>query len=230
MDSDTDQILASDHLFFAAFRASFVTTFDCLLDDFLCDSADCSANGFFRHIPLLNGCSPQVQLQLLFETWQQIQVVPLNDLDIVHQCVCFCAFSELAGLSAADNRRALRRAVTGPGTADVVRQAIDADGHWLASRSRAAQVIFPFTAQAAVLDIAAATASEDLQPVRSAGGIGSEAVEYLESLAGRWRVPRSILEAAKGLLTETEQDILNAFFEENANLLSSDDVQDPSSD
>ena len=160
-----------------------------------------------------------MQLHLLMETWNRLKSTELSGLNVSQQCVCFSAFSELARVSASSDQRMIQRIQTGPKANINTDNDVSFDGQWLASRSRALQIVLPFSPQAAVLELTSAVAQEDQQDIRSGGGVCADDMQILEDLNGRWRIPQSILLAGDGLISSHERQILVAFFEEHPELI-----------
>ena len=79
----------TDEMLYAAFRAAFVLTLDCMLRESL-DRQQMrrQASGFLDVYPVLQGTAPQIQLECLLQTWdhlQQAESVPHAVRQLCHQ-------------------------------------------------------------------------------------------------------------------------------------------------
>ena len=213
MDTDTFSQLNRNRLFYVACRVAFLRVFDGLLDKFIATSTSESRAGFLERIPLLAGTAPQVQIELLLQTWQSLRSEAPRALTIEEQVICYGITSELAHTGAEDDQDMIRRAARGP------RQVDPGDVLWLASRVRLLQMVLPFAPQAAILQMESSIAADDLMPVRTAGGVDHQAFSGLLHLLGHWTVSDRLFADAEGLLTPTELEILQAFFAEHPQLI-----------
>jgi len=216
-DTDTDIFsqLNRNRLFYVACRVAFLRAFDNLLGESISASESTRCVGFLERIPLLAGTAPQVQIELLLQTWQTLRSETPRALTIQEQVICLAITSELAHTGADDEDRMLRRAACGP-----VR-VYPGDVTWLASRVRVLQMMLPFAPQAAILQVESGIAAEDLHPVRTAGGVDQVTFAGLIDLLGNWTVSDRIFVNASGLLTPTELEILKEFFAEHPRLIAS---------
>lgn len=204
--------LKENIFYYAACRISFLRTLDLLLDEFIAESSSPERYGYMDHIPMLRGTAPQVQLELLLRTWHALAHTEPGQLKFEQQVVCFATTCELAQASVDDDRRIMRRVSRGPVATDM------ADLTWLATRVRLLQMTLPFASQAGVLQIESQVAADDLADVRAAGGLSPSEVQALHDIVSRWRVPADMLKKTAGLLTSTERDIVNGFFQEHPQL------------
>ena len=207
--------LNSNRLFYVACRVAFLRVFDSLLAEFVAVSASDPRAGFLERIPMLAGTAPQVQIELLLQTWQSLRSEIPRTLTIKEQVICFGVTSELAHTGAANEKSMIRRAACGP-----VRVQLG-DVVWLASRVRILQMLLPFAPQAATLQVESNIAADDLDSVRSAGGVDQQTFTELMDLLGNWTVSASLFANAEGLLTPTELEMLRAFFAEHPQLIMS---------
>lgn len=205
--------LTDNIFYYAACRISFLRTLDLLLDEFIAESCTPERYGYLDHIPLLRGTAPQVQLELLLRTWHALAHTEPHQLKLEEQVVCFATTCELAQASVDDDRRIMRRVSRGPVLTDV------GDLTWLATRVRLLQMTLPFASQAGVLQIESQVAADDLTDVRGAGGISASDVDVLHDIVSRWRVPADLLTTTEGLLTSSERNIVDAFFQEHPQLV-----------
>lgn len=213
MDTDIVSQLTRNRIFYVACRVAFLRVFDSLLDEFIAANSEEGRRGYLDRVPMLAGTAPQVQIELLLRTWHSLRNSAPRELTIEEQVICFAATSELAQSSVQDDQRMIRRAARGPVEIDT------GNVTWLASRVRLLQVTLPFAPQAAVLQIEQGIATDDLSEVREAGGINSQSLSGLMDVLSRWAIDESVFEHAEGLLTETEVEILRAFFTEYPRLL-----------
>jgi len=213
MDTDIVSQLTRNRIFYVACRVAFLRVFDSLLDEFIAAASEEGRRGYLDRLPMLAGTAPQVQIELLLQTWNSLRTTEPRSLTIEEQVICFAVTSELAETSAEDDQRMIRRAARGPVQIDT------GNLMWLASRVRLLQVTLPFAPQAAVLQIEQGIATDDLSEVREAGGVSSMALSGLMGVLSRWTVDDSLFQNAEGLLTETELEILRAFFAEYPQLI-----------
>lgn len=215
MDFFSYNSLPSNDLFYAACRASFLETLDAMLHEFLPVSGPAGRDGgFMDSVPLMRGCAPQVQLELLFGVWSRLSSESAPQLTVKEQCVCACAVTELARLGTLERTRNLERVMSGPRLIQTM------DPVWLAARVHTLHVILPFAPQLANLDVNANVPSEEFEVFRSAGGVPPESINAMTAELGRWRVSPNLLTKSHGLLTVDEQEILKTFFDEHPELLS----------
>ena len=200
--------------YYTGCRIAFLRTLDLLLDEFLAESCSAEYQGYLDHIPMLRGTAPQVQLELLLRTWRSLAHTEPHQLKFEEQAVCFAATSELAQASVDDDRRIMRRVSRGPVATDV------RDLTWLATRVRLLQMTLPFATQTDLLKIESQVAADDLVDVRGAGGISPSEVQALHDTVSRWRASADMLKNTEGLLTSTERDLVQRFFEQQPQLLS----------
>jgi hypothetical protein len=213
MDSDIFSELNRNRLFYVACRVAFLRVFDSLLDEFISHSSSSRRPGFLERIPMFVGTAPQVQIELLLQTWQTLRSETPRPLTIEEQVICFGITSELAHTGVSDDKRMIHRAARGPVRVDA------GDIVWLASRVRMLQILLPFAPQAAVLQVESGIAADDLIPVRTAGGVDEHTFTGLLNLLGNWTVNKSLFANAEGLLDSTEIEMLRAFFAEHPHLL-----------
>lgn len=213
MDVATKTSLSSGNLLAAAYRAAYLTTFSALLDDFVFPpSASSTATGFLGKLPLFSGCAPQVQLELLFDTWQCTQAGGKRERTMLHECVIFCALAELARIAASGNNRVLDHIYR-----DVPNERRP-DPVWLATQCRSVLSAVEFSDGAVALCTRTDRPSGASNEVLTAGLTASEAVEVLD-FVGRWRVSCTILWNSEGLLTVEEFGTMISFFENHSDLL-----------
>ncbi|MDG2131209.1 MAG: hypothetical protein P8K08_24640 [Fuerstiella sp.] len=201
----------SSGLLYVALRAAYLTTYQELRDEFESDRLPGSSSGFMAQAPIAAGCAPQVQLDVLFRTWQRIQA-DREELTLLERCVCFYALGELARLGKADDRQTIERAVNGP-------KVLECNSiTWLASTSRTMQITWEFPVEAAHLQRDVSDFMDDSE--RSVGVTASRPLtDELLALLGQWTVSTQILENAIGLLTPRESRRLGEFFSEHPRLM-----------
>ncbi len=211
MDLPLPPAYASSGLMRASFRAAFLTTFQDLLDEFESGRAHRNCPGFLSQVPIAAGCAPQVQLDVLFRTWQRI-TSGQKDLTPLEQCICFYATGELARLGEVDDHRMIARSADGTNVIDLN------DRTWLTSTLRALQITWPFPVDAADLQRDVSLLMDDADRAPVIDRMPSLADEFLE-LIGEWTVSPQMLKNATGLLTPAECDQLGTFFSEHPQLM-----------
>lgn len=207
--------LTPKHFFYIAFRVAFLRVFDSLLDEFIATAPMAGRQGFLHHIPMLSGTAPHVQIELLLQTWDSLRTTQPLALTVEDQVICYAVTTELAETSSDENQRMIRRAARGPVQIEI------GNPMWLASHVRSFQVMLPFAPQAAALQMEPGIATDDLTNIRAAGGVDSPTLDRLMNALSRWTVDSSLYLNAEGLLTETEIEILRAFFSEYPHLIRS---------
>ncbi|MBL8819240.1 MAG: hypothetical protein JNL58_24630 [Planctomyces sp.] len=204
-------------LCYAAFRAAFLTTLDSMLRDFLQpEGASNGQNGFLDRIPLLTSSAPHVQLDCLFSTWRKIQDQSelLTTLDC---CVYHAAMDTLAELSLSTECQTLKLAWRGP---QPIRTGIT---HWLYSQVRCLQVGMSWESWRATPGMLSPSVQYQFVTRMPGDSLDHDnelsAVGLLLEVVGRWKVNERILRNSDGLLTDNEQGMIRAFFEEHPGLL-----------
>ena len=202
----------SDEMHYAAFRAAFVLTLDCMLRESLDhENAVARPGGFLDVYPVLQGTAPQIQLECLLRTWDHLQSgETLTQFD---HGVMNAACEALAKIGELTTRSTLSSVWKGP---KLIATACD---HWVASKVRALQLTLDEKTTSELMRLAEKL--DDHMPVSATiSGTGTQGpCEELLTVVGRWKASGEVVLGSKGLLTEDEQDILRIFFEEQAGLL-----------
>lgn len=199
---------------YTAMRASFVVTLDSLLRCSL-DPAAAAENsfGFFGCYPMLNSTSPQIQLECLLRTWQRC-FQNGESPDLLDECVFYASYDALAEVCCGGSGQTLKVILNGPHPMDRL-----TEDHWLHSKTRCLQTASKPESTDAILGQLA----EIRDPSPWFGGSetrsAEESSEELLDLVGRWRADKNVIFGTSGLLTNDEQDILRAFFEEHPGLV-----------
>lgn len=207
--TQTQANTSTDEILYLAFRAAFVSTFDRVIAEFSIKSSP-PTSSFLDRLPLATGSAPQVQLDLLLQTWQKLQTDP-EELSVVDQCVCYCATDELAMFGETENHQMLSRISNGP------KQVRGMEPMWLTSKLRIVQITWPFAVDSAVLlrdeQFLMADLDKKTRPTLNSGS------SALLDVVGKWMVTPGIVSNASGLLTQTEQEELGCFFQQHQNLM-----------
>ena len=203
----------TDEIHYAAFRAAFVLTLDCMLRESLDhQNAVARPGGFLDVYPLLLGTAPQIQLECLLQTWDHLQdsETPLTPFD---HGVINAACEALAKMGELTTRPTLSSVWKGPKLMDT------ACDHWITSKVRALQLTLDEKTSGELVRLEEKL--DDHKPVSSTFlKIGTpDPAEELLNAVGRWRAASDVILGSKGLLTDEEQDILRIFFEEQSGLL-----------
>jgi hypothetical protein len=203
----------SDEMLYAAFRAAFVVTLDCMLRESL-DRHHLAAktSGFLDVYPVLKGTAPQIQLECLLSTWEHLQQTG-SGLSSFDNCVINAAYEALAMMGELTTRPSLSNVWKGP----VVM--VTAADHWVASKVRAVQLLTDEKSARELAHMEAELADERDVPGSSTGSCSQKTVDDMISIVGRWTASAAIVLGSKKLLTEDEQDLLRVFFEEQTGLL-----------
>jgi len=204
---------SNDEMLYAAFRAAFVMTLDCLLRESL-DREKSTGNpgGFLDVFPVLQGTAPQIQLECLFQTWDRLDqhAVEFSPLD---HCVVHAGYEALAKMGQMSARPNLTSAWKGPNP-----QATTND-HWVTSKARVRQLALDEKISSLIMRIQ--DKMNDQQPYEAAFSEAEQAYSNYDitDIVGRWIASRDIILGSVGLLTPEEQDLLRIFFEEQSGLL-----------
>ncbi|MCA9062783.1 MAG: hypothetical protein KDA96_06985 [Planctomycetaceae bacterium] len=208
--SELQRQALDSELTYAAFRAAFVVTLDTMLASCLDESGTRSSHGFLDRMPLMQGVAPHVQLECLLTTWRAIaHEEPLCLLDEV---VIQASAETLCHVADGENDRTLRLIWRGP------RTLTEQPDQWLTSKVRMLQVMLSETDLPRLLSL-----PEPGNRKRGNESIAEDAVfaqerSNLMEVVGRWRVTKNLLEWNDGLMTENEQGLIRAFFEEHPSL------------
>ncbi len=203
----------NDEMLYAAFRAAFVMTLDCLLRESI-DREKSTANpgGFLDIFPVLQGTAPQIQLECLLQTWDRVgrQTTELSPLD---HCVVHAGYEALAKMGEMSARPNLKSAWKGPNPL------VTTNDHWVTSKARARQLTLDEKISRLVMRIQ--DKMNDDQPYEAAfsGDEQTCSNDDITDIAGRWIASRDVILGSVGLLTDEEQDLLRIFFEEQSGLL-----------
>lgn len=203
----------TDEMYYAAFRAAFVLTLDCMLREAL-DRQNSTARpgGFLDVYPVLLGTAPQIQLECLLRTWDHLQhgETPLTQFD---HGVINAAFEALAKMGELTTRPTLSSVWKGP------KPIATACDHWVTSKVRALQLALDETTSSELVRLERRLDDRNPSSVTSRGnGIPGSADEIF-TIVGRWKASGDIVLGSKGLLRDEEQDILRIFFQEQSGLL-----------
>ena len=203
----------SDEMLYAAFRAAFVVTLDCMLRESLDQQHTAArASGFLDVYPVLRGTAPQIQLECLLGTWDHVYRGE-NQLSRLDACVMDAACDTLARTGEQESRTTLASVWRGPLTLKT------APDHWVTSKIRVLQLAMDESHADELAQLGHAlndrgTSPHELRPLET-----SAPMDDLLTIVGRWTASKVILLESRGLLTEAEEDILRIFFEEQPGLL-----------
>jgi len=204
---------SNDEMLYAAFRAAFVMTLDCLLRESL-DREKSTGNpgGFLDVFPVLQGTAPQIQLECLFQTWDRLDQQTTNFWPLDH-CVVHAGYEALAKMGQMSARPNLKSAWKGPSPLATT------NDHWVTSKARVRQLALDEKTSSLVMRIQ--DKLNDQQPSEAAfsGSEQADSHDDLTDLVGRWTASQDIILGSVGLLTPEEQDLLRIFFEEQSGLL-----------
>ena len=199
---------------YAALRAAFVTTLDSLLRYSLDPSSSRQRpSELFDCFPSLSGTAPQIQLECLLRTWERWSQHQAGEPDLLDDCVFFAAYETLARIASERQEKTLAVVLNGPKA-----MPSPAD-HWIASKSRCLQLVSSNPLKSRYLRNLGRMENSALCLGSTSADESESAEEDLGDLVGRWAARREVVVGSKGLLTENEQDILRAFFEEHQGLV-----------
>ncbi len=204
---------------YVAFRAAFLMTLDCLLNQHVFEGSQQNARcGFLDQSSLMAFTAPQVQLELLLKTWKRLSLSETlagsSSLSMADRVVIQCATEHLAAMALAESQSSLLMAGRGP------RQLVTAMDGWLYSKIRWLQIANHEEAYQRIgLDLPAAGASQ-LQAVTNELCGKTPDLDQLMDAIGQWKIDRAVLTNLDDLLTKDEQDLLTEFFQEHPGLLS----------
>ena len=203
----------TDEMLYAAFRAAFVSTLDCMLRESLDrQQVNPPASGFLDVYPLLQGTAPQIQLECLLQTWEHVQLAGAS-LTPFENSVVNAAYEALARMGERTTRPTLSDVWKGP------RTMVTASDHWVTSKVRAVQML----TEGKIVDelVHMGASLDDHRPVSRTFSKTETlmASDDMISVVGRWTASAAVIFGSKGLLTDDEQDLLRVFFEEQTGLL-----------
>ncbi|MCA9059025.1 MAG: hypothetical protein KDA85_11015 [Planctomycetaceae bacterium] len=210
--SEIQRQALDSELTYVSFRAALVMTLDAMLATYLDDNSARSTQGFLDRLPLLEGCAPHVQLERLLTTWHA--VVTHAPLTLGDEVVIQAAAETLCDICTNGQERTQRLVWRGP-LKNV--QRLD---HWTASKVRLLQVMLSDSDLAILCSLPELQNSSDNTAVSAIESpVRSQRGELMEVI-GRWKVTKEMLNWEDGLLTDSEQSLIRAFFEEHPYLLS----------
>lgn len=203
----------TDEMLYAAFRAAFVSTLDCMLREALDGQNSVSMSGGFLDVyPVLQGTAPQIQLECLLQTWDHLQDsrTPLTHFD---HGVINAAFEALAKMSELATSPSLSSVWKGP------RLIATACDQWVTTKVRVLQLTLDEKTSSEFVRLEDKLEDHNLVSATISRTATRGSFEELIVVVGRWRASGDVVLGSKGLLTEDEQDILRVFFEEQSGLL-----------
>ncbi|MFK7818398.1 MAG: hypothetical protein AB8G99_06755 [Planctomycetaceae bacterium] len=187
--------LNKSFLTYVAFRVAALHTFELLSgkrpafedDDY----------GYLSELPLIREVAPQVQLELLADTWKKGCDSKLYPPTIIDECVLHCAFERSVELVLSQPITA-KRLMSG-GSRDMSGVNLS----WLPVRLRTLQLTLPLPT---AIDAAQVADSVVSGPVPGYNGVpvGPTPRDQLFEVLGRWRVNRNLAWGFDGLLTTSE--------------------------
>ncbi len=204
MTSEISATQLSHEVLYISFRAAWLSTFESLVSEIADRKTSCA--GFLNHIPLLAGVAPQVQLDCLFQTWQQLNSG--KNLSLFDHAVCVAATHELARLGEIEHSRRLNKSFAGPNPLDNI------DRLWLASKIRTQQITLPIRSDAMPQFQMLSLTSSNLDQIATEQSNSELRGQSFDVLA-RWRVSAEILANSQGLLEDSEVEMLRLVFADN---------------
>ncbi|GAB5440649.1 MAG: hypothetical protein Fues2KO_09980 [Fuerstiella sp.] len=183
----------SHETLYVAFRAAWLSSFRALIHEMA--ERDDADSGFFRHVPVLSGAAPQVQLDCLFETWRKLSDDP-SDITLLDRLVLAAALEELAWLGEIEHVRRLKEITAGPMANTKI------DVLWVCSKVRTLRILLPARGDESGVGTALLLADpldEPDSPIVDQQVLG---------IAGRWKVEPNLPDRSEGLLTAVEREKL----------------------
>jgi hypothetical protein len=189
-------------LTYLAFRAAFQDTLEWMILDRQLKSSQLEGFGYLTEVPFLQNVPPQVQLDLLAETWSRLVSGAPMPCSLVDECVLYAACETTARLVEEQPKELGRYIENGP-----MRFALQLD-QWLVSRVRALHLSLPING-----DFLAISQFEDMPPddakrYKKKLGLDESRLESMFQLLGRWNISENIEHNLKHLLTEREIQIV----------------------
>jgi hypothetical protein len=208
------ELTPSAQITYVALRAAFVTTLDCLLRYSLDPQSNClCSHELFGCFPTLHGTAPQMQLEGLFRTWHRWNQSDVQEPDLLDELVLYAAFEALARIASDSRNKSLRVVMNGPHATYAKSE------QWLTSQARTL-LICPSSPPRHSLLREVSQLSQNTQKFRPESPEEPDAAKQeLLGLVGRWVAQREVVLGSRGLLTQDEQDLLRAFFEEHPGLV-----------
>ncbi|HRA88386.1 MAG TPA: hypothetical protein PK992_09955 [Planctomycetaceae bacterium] len=203
----------TDEMLYAAFRAAFVHTLDCMLRETLEQQHSSKrGSGFLDVYPVLQGAAPQIQLECLLDTWDHLNRGE-SRMTRLNTCVVNAALESLAKMAGQESQITLASVWRGP-----VHLNTGAD-HWVISKVRALQLAMDESTSSQLEGLSEHLSDRGISPCGIHGRETKGSTDDLLAIVGRWTASKTIMLESQGLLTQDEQDILRVFFEEQPGLL-----------
>ena len=189
-------------LTYLAFRAAFQDTIEWIILDRQLKSSRLEGYGFLTEVPFLQNVPPQVQLDLLAETWSRLVAGAPMPCSLVDECVLYAACETTARLVEEQPKELARYVENGP-----MRFSLELD-QWLVSRVRALHLSLPIEG-----DFLAISQFEDMPPEDATRhkkklGLDETRLESMFQLLGRWTISDNFEHNLKHLLTEREIQVV----------------------
>ncbi|MDB4614083.1 hypothetical protein OAH18_00185 [bacterium] len=194
-------------LTYLAFRAAFQDTHEWMVLDRQLKCSRLEGYGYLTEVPFLQGVPPQVQLDLLAETWSRLVAGTPQKCSLIDEAVLYAACETTARLVDEQPNELQRYLDNGP-----MRFSLKLD-QWLVSRVRALHLSLPIEG-----DFLAISQFEDMPPeeakqFKSKLGLDQTRLDSLFDLLGRWQVSNRFEHNLKHLLTDREIEVVKRTIE-----------------
>lgn len=192
--------LPQTELSYLAFRAAFRETLERLVLSQQVSVCGEWSFGYLTEVPFLQQVAPQVQLDLLLDTWSRHQSEDQQEATLLDECVVYAACETAARLVRNDPSALQGFLAGGPGSVS------------LELRPRLAHgLVALHTSFCGACDFLLLTQFLDLPPreartLMAEFGLHPQDREPLFEALGRWSIGSNFRDRAAGLLTETEAE------------------------
>jgi hypothetical protein len=204
--------VAQCEVLYFSFRLSLVGLIDELMGETLqVRSESCQPGCFLDRYPLLESMAPQVQLESLLTSWDRIQ--QHRDFTLLDEAICSASLDQLSELSSVGEQPLLKMAWSGPRASEFQ---LD---QWVCSHARSVQVALLPACRTWQLEMLPEIETEQYLKILSLTPDERAERDEALDLVGRWRVRQETPDLGIGLLTSSERELLQAFFEEHRGLL-----------
>lgn len=189
-------------LTYLAFRAAFRDTHEWMVLDRQLKASRLEGYGYLTEVPFLQSVPPQVQLDLLAETWSRLVSGDAQTCSLIDEAVLYSVCETTARLVEEQPNELKRYIEKGP-----MQFSLQLD-QWLVSRIRALHLSLPIEG-----DFLAISQFEDMPPEEAVRfktklGLDETRLESLFDLLGRWHVSNNFKHNLKHLLTEREIEVV----------------------
>lgn len=190
--------LTDSDLAYIAFRLSFFETLERIALAEQMGLAGEGAYGYLSEVPYLRNVAPQVQLDLLLESWRKLRSQEAEPATLVDESVVYAACEAAARMADSDAEFLEQYLATGP------RMLVEQLDGPLSDQLRFLHLSLPNEGHFLLL-----TQFQDVEPeegrrLKNSFGLDPDSCEPLFDVLGRWNVSPAFCQNGAGLLTTGE--------------------------